>query len=286
MVTSERVSAVAAAVTAVAAVTIPAILALQQQERRAENSTIAYYRTVFESREGELISRMATEGEYFYDVEFSALVKRNDELSENQKKSIGDLYGEVDDAWYEYLLTKHRKPKLHKLAIFLLETADVVYECAQFRNLFEDIGTGAEKYKWGAIKLDRDARYAQTTRGYFTVLGDFLGGFLGTRPKGPQCHQDAIIKLFGRQFSAPFWYLRRFLYCDEYIRRKFFVEKQTDASAVYRLESVAMAIEQDDLEFRYPDQTYAVMRTRSHSNAHRKDYPQSIVFAFRLEECS
>ena len=271
-------------VLACAAVVIPAILDFQQQESLARSSTIQYYHSVFDSPQGELLDKIATDGEIFYRVRGDALIEWNNALPRYERKTENDLFRQLDREWSHLLSKEHGDAELRALAAFLLKTADVVYECGQFRDLFKDSIVGDKEFKWGAIELDPSVRLAHSAHSYFDILGAFLTGFFGTRETAPQCHQESLLKLFGRRFSEPFWYLRHFLYCDSFIQRNFFERGElSDASALYRLESIAMAIEQTDLEFRFPDKAYAVMRTLAESRVHQKSYPESITFNFRLE---
>ena len=285
LVTSDRVSAVAAIVLAVAAVSIPAILDVQQQESLAKNSTVEHYRSLFGSPQGRLLDKITTEAEIFFWKELPVLRKRNEELPEDQRKSDGQMYREADKTWLVQLRNQYGEPKLRVLAVFLLKTADLVYECARFRDLFEDIESDGQVFKWGAVKLDRSAPLAHTQRNYLYILYNFVRGFFGPRPTAPRCHRESIVNAFGRRFSESFWYLRRLLYCDKFLANNYFRDPHSDSSPLYRLESIAMVTEQTDLEFRFPNEKYAVMRTLSQSHAYRKDHENTIAYNFRLEVC-
>lgn len=263
--TSNRVSAVAAVAAAWAALVIPAILDFQQRESLAKSTTIEYFHRVFDSRDGRALEDIATEGEIFYSERWNARRAQYAELPEDEDKRREFRTAEfrkIDKAWRENLFEKHGgEHGLRKLAVFLLHQADVVYECARFREYFKDTTSGGHEFRWGAIKRDDSRRLVRPGKTYFGIIGDFVRGFVTTKETVDICHRDSLIHLFGRWFSSPFWYLRTFLYCDEFLRQYFFMEKYSDGSPVYRLESVAMVIEQIDLEFRYPHNWPVVMRT-------------------------
>lgn len=274
--TSGRVSAVATVVLACAGITIPAILDSQQQETSAKRWTIEYYRSVFDSPQGRLIEEITSKAEFFIWEEFKIQRERNDKLPDNQKESYDQLARKIDKALIDHLRVRYGESKFRTLVIFLLKTSDTVYECAGFHELFEDTGS---------LKLDDSGRLALagTSRGYFEIFRNSFEGFLGTRMTGPECHQESMIKLFGRRFSEPFWYLRYYLYCDDFIGENYFRDKHS-STPLYRLESIAMASEKADLDFRYPDKSSVVVRTKKQSDAYKAD--SDIMTAnFRLEEC-
>jgi len=285
LVTSERVGVAAALVTACAAVVIPAILAFEQQETQATHSTIEYYHALFDSPQGRLLDKIAADGEFFFGEEIRVLKRQNEALPEDQRKSDIKLYREVDQAWIAELRKLYGNSKLQALAVFLLKTSDVVYECARFHDLLEDREINGKIFEFVPVKSDISPRLPETSRDYFDILREFVGGFFWTRQTTAQCHQDSVIKLFGRRFSEPFWYLRYYLYCDKFIRGNYFLEEDSDSSPLHRLESVAMVVEQADLEFRYPNKDYFMARTFDQSRSYRKLNPDSITFNFRLEEC-
>ena len=268
LVTAPRVSAGAAVVVAYAAVSIPAILDFQQQETLAKSSTIAYYRSVFDSRRGQILDEITNRGEIFV-----------------WKHGPGPY---LNRALLEYLRKEYGEPELRSLAIFLLKTSDIVYECAHLHEMFEDIsssGENGENFERGALKLDRSDHSANTPQNYFDILRDFLWGFWGTRPSQPLCHRESIIKVFGRRFYEAFWFLRPFLYCDEFIKKHYFGDKSNDSSALYRLESIAMVVAQTDLENHFPDRNHAVMRTFAQKKTYEDSNPGSTGYNVRLEIC-
>lgn len=282
LVTAPRVSAGAAVVVACAAVSIPAILDFQQQETLARSSTIAYYRSVFDSRRGRILDEITTKGEIFIWKKHTDMHSIRDVQPEQQS----ELH--INEELLAYLLEEYDEPDLRSLAVFLLKTSDIVYECAHLHEMFEDIsssGENGENFERGALKLDRSDHSANTPQNYFDILRDFLWGFWGTRPSQPLCHRESIIKVFGRRFYEAFWFLRPFLYCDEFIKKRYFGDKFADSSALYRLESIAMVVEQTDLENHFPDRNHAVMRTFAQKEAYEKSNPGSTGYNVRLELC-
>ena len=260
LVTAPRVSAVAAVVSAVAAVVvacaaviIPTMLDFQQQETLARSSTIAYYRSVFDSRRGQILDEITTKGEIF--------------VWKHGSKPY------LNRALLAYLRKEYGEPKLRSLAVFLLKTSDIVYECAHLHEMFER----------GTLKLDRSDRFSDALQDHFGILQALLWGIGGTRPPQPLCHRESIVKVFGHRFYEAFWFLRPFLYCDEFIKKYYFDDKPTDSSALYRLESIAMVVEQTDLEDRFPDRNYAVMRTFAQKEDYEKPNSDSAVHNVRLE---
>ena len=284
--TSARVSAAAAVVLACAAVVIPAVLDFQQRESLAKNATVEYYHSVFDSPQGQRLGNLASDAEVFYWKTEKALRARDAALPEDQRKDSIELYREIDKAWLAYLLEELGEHELRKLAVFLLLHAEVVYECAGFRELFKDIESDGRKFRWGSLKLDGSGRITRPGHTYLGIIRDFLGGFFATRPTGFICHRDSVIQLFGRWFSEPFWYLRGFLYCDDFLEQHFFRDKLSDSSSLYRLESVAMIIEQNDMEFRYPDNWPVMMRTKEEADAYKAFHPGTFAYNFRLVGCS
>ena len=209
---------------------------------------------------------------------------RNDMLPDDQKMSRDELVHEADKATVEHLLKVYGKSKLRAVAIFLLKISDSTYECAGFRELFKDIVSNNKRFERGFLKPDTSALLAGAQRNYIDILQGFIRGFFGTRSLGPQCHQESMIKVFGRRISDPFWYLRYFLYCDEFIDEHYFFSKYSDSSPLYRLESIAMVSEQIDLEFRYPGKSSVVTRTKDQSAAHKQAHRDSLhVYNVRLE---
>lgn len=279
--TAKRVSAVAAVAVAIIAVFIPTILDSQQQEALVRNSTIEYYNSVFDSENGKRLDRVVAEGEIFIWKKVADLKINNDALPKQNRKSKGELIQAADKAWIMYLHNKLGESGIRALAIFLLKNADIVYECAHFREMFKDISSPDGHFSRGALKLDGFGRITDTPQDYLDILRFWRTSSM----EQVQCHRESIIKVFGHRFSDGFWYMRRFLYCDKFIVENYFREQHSDASPLYRLEAISMASEQVDLEFRYPDEHYAVMRTLVQSRNYKGNNLDSKPFNFRLRKC-
>ena len=279
--TAKRVSAAAAVAVALIAAYIPTILNSQQQEALARNSTIEYYNSVFDSYYGKFLEEIAAEGEIFIWKKTADLKIENNALPERDRESERVLTQRADKAWSTHLRSKYGESEIRNLAIFLLKNADLVYECSHFYEIFEDISFLDGDFARGALK--GFGRFTDTPQGYLDILQDFLEGFWSSSSMEElQCHRESIIKVFGHRFSEGFWYMRHFLYCDKFIVENYFRERYSDASPLYRLESISMASEQADLEFRYPDKHYAVMRTLMQSQNYKRNNLKSITFNFRL----
>ena len=289
----KRVSAAATVVVAVAAFNIPVILDYQQQETLAKNSTIEYFRSLFNSANGRLLDAVATEAEIFIWRKRMSKPRENNgnvppEKISSPETKISLL--EIDDQLINHLEGEYLKNNrlnqhdvdIPALTVFLLKTADLVYECANFREIFEDASIKGEYLERGAIKFDRPGRLVDTRKDYLDIIWDFLKGLWGARSVQPQCHRESIIKVFGRQLLDAFWYLRRFLYCDKFIGDSYFHDKFSDSSPLYRLESIVMVVEQTDLEERFPDRNYAVMRTFAQKERYETFHPGFKVHNVRL----
>ena len=272
-------------VLACASVVIPAVLDFQQKESLAKNATIAYYQQMFDSPAGRLLEEIAIESEIFYWAKWASVREEYEKLPMNERADFGSTkYREFDREWRAILLEQFGSElELRKFAALLLQQSDDLYECARFREFFKDGNSGSNTLRWGALNLDESGRLIRPEETYLGIVGNFLWGFYADRQTGPLCHQDSVIGLFGRRFSGQFWYLRSYLYCDEFLRQNYFGDQYSDDSPIYRLESIAMVIEQVDLEFRFSDNWPVIMRTREEVDEYKASHSDArVVYNFRL----
>ena len=242
---------------------IPLALDLEQRRQSAEAWTIQYYESVFNSDLGRTLEALGRKAEVFLWKAAGEIRKNNPSLS------LQDVYKKADTQWGQELrrpnaikkLTGWQSPghDMRDVAMFLLHTAERLYECAGYGNFFD----GGRLIDYG------DDIWSRREVGYWKWIASHLPG--QETIMLPLCGRDSAYMLFGPRLEEALIYLRTFLYCDEFIRSTYFREDDMN-SPLQRLESVVMVTTAFDQQSRKSEEKdrLVIFRTEGDAKAYEK----------------
>ena len=265
------ITALATVLLAVAAYLIPVGIDLEQRQKHAEAWTIEYYDSVFNSEPGRKLERLGREAEVSI-WRHKALVKASGDISDpDDKAEYRRMITRAADAslWREFR-EEYGEENLRHLAIFLLRSADILYECGKYDKLFEN----------GYLKVDDNGKLIRHDVSFWeSALRRVIAG---GEAEFPLCDPASVNTLFGTRLADSLFYLRTFLYCDDFITTHYFREEGSN-TPLHRLESIVMVATKLDMEFRYPNVTKHVFRTHDLAREYQNQHPGQQPVTVRLD---